>query len=941
MEEVKDEQGGTGSVSQQSADEKAVKRKQEAITERAMDLVMEPCKDCSLGETCFPERNRFDGHGPEDAEILVVLSAPPHPESGSSPRQYSFFKAELAKICPSKRIRFTWALRCATPSTHANSQVDHFKTPAQVETFKQCRHYLEDEINALQPKVVILCGPGPLFAALNKRDSHFQKYPGAMLSKDGVSYLVTYDPAYVGSSRKYMNELHAHIQKIPTLLLGDVFEYGTKYRTVESIEELERLVAYASSAKRMTFDFEVDTNIKSKVSGFGGSDALLGLGISFKATTGFYIPLDHPDSEFKDNPYVKDLVKQLLTNDAEKCAHNALYDCYAAFYFLGGTLVKNVTFDTMLAHHLIDPTRGTQSLKYLATMTTQFGGYEDELHSILESYPVAERSYAKIPQDKLGPYCCIDVDITFRLWDSLQKEIKADDQLQRVFDTIVMPSHELMFDLRTRAWMVDNDKIDALEVYYTDTLAKLKKKLFNHPIRVSSKYKGFEPKSDDEAAVEFNPNSPAHLREIIYVQNKMKAKTMTRPKSGAKGVESTDQGAMKEIIARAPESELSDFLSTVIQLKLINKALTTYITGMRKHVTKGGRLFSEYLQIGTETARLSSRKPNMQNISGDLKGIPANMKIKSMFTCPPKHRFVIADYSQIELRNLANCTDDDVLVQTFLDGKNNHTVTASKVFGVDYDAIEKSGAEYRVGKTTNFAAVYGAGPTVLAQQIRDKAELNDAEVNSACAKIGLSGVKVGAKLKDINHIAAEMSYAWLFGGIIKNKILDRDDVLVLLSTAILNELKRAWKGVTFWQKGVKEYVSLHGNVRSPFGRIRHLPMGYKPTPYERKHVFNQAINTPIQSVSSDCLLLGMIAINNYLKEKNFKSQIIGTVHDSVILYVHEDEFKTVLPKIKFFMEKVPVAHMPEFFTVPLEVEFEVGTNWGNIKEYDIKQLDKI
>lgn len=290
----------------------------------------------------------------------------------------------------------------------------------------------------------------------------------------------------------------------------------------------------------------------------------------------------------------------------------------------------------------------------------------------------------------------------------------------------------------------------------------------------------------------------------------------------------------------------------------------------------------------------------MQNIPSEFDDVPKDKKIKSIFVAPEGFKLLCADYSQIELRNLANVTEDEGIISAFNSGVDLHRQTASNIFGKPLDQV--SSGERKMGKTANFGIVYGAGKFRLANEIDEKAGLSDRDVELALKNLGLPAGK------------------------------DRLDSLINIAEKIRTMIFSAWPQVAQWQKQTINDCKQTGYVYTPFGRIRYLPLPKRPTDGQKIHMSNQAINTPIQSVSSDCLLLAMVALNEWLKEKKCKTHIIGQVHDSIIMYVENSELDSVLRITKKIMEEEPSKFLPAFFRVPLVVDIEVGDNWADMQE---------
>lgn len=878
-------------------------KKEQAIRNRSASVFIQECKDCPAHEYTKPEHNNLDGFGSKKPKVLLVFSnCHTYNNTGTmggqvvEVKELSFKIANIIKrletIGISRRdIRTVSALRCITSycsiykdTPAMGMSINKIDVKKQIRT---CRNKVLDEINEHDPEMIILFGPEAVLSVLNKTDSNEMKTPGAVFKRDGRTILCSYHP-----TSDNLGAINIHLNKIPYLLAGGIeTDQSLKYKTIKTTQELDLICDYLKKQKGFVFDFEIDTKLDKETSGFDSTDKLICMGISWAPNKAVIIPLDHEESPFKDNAYVKQKVKELLVSDVPKCAHNALYDCYAAFNFFDGLKVKNVVFDTMLAHHVLDPERGTHGLKYLATKYTKFGGYEDDILEDINKLPLEDRTYGKLSLGKLATYCALDVDVTFQLWQIFAKELNKDGQLLKLFNDISIPCHDLMFDLRTKGWVVSEDKLEELRTYYKTEVDNL----------------NLDLKTTLEMP-ELNLSSPHQLREVFKKLN------LGTQKTTPSGQASTDEDAIKKMLISDISEHSRSILEKILKYRKYNKALTTYVEGFSKHV-KNGIVQTEYLIIGTSSGRLASLRPNMTNISADLEGIPTSKKIKSMFTAPKDYLIACCDYSQIELRNLGNIANEDVIIDTFLEGKNLHIQTTSDAFGIAYEDVEKDSHLYRAGKTLNFSIAYGAGYKRVAQSIKESALMTKPEITDIIKKLHYSDFTL-TKLKKQFALSK-----------FKTGKLLLDELYEMLAIILIDNINQRWPNVMRWKKEIYEKAQKDQKVVSPFGRVRYL----NQKKLSKGNFFNISINHPIQSVSSDCLMLAMIALNKELKQH--KSYIIGSVHDSVIMYIHKDEKDSLKPIVVNILESEPIKYMPEFFKIPMKVGSEIGENWAEMYKW--------
>ena len=890
-------------------------KKDAAITLRQL-IALNRCDTCDLHKNCVNannvEQNNVDGVGPAHAQILLVFDSivdrwASNNLQNSGPQEN--YVGYVRNTLGTHLVRKTGCIRCASKTTGSStlSPVMRFNHPTVRGYFKSCKLHLINEIDAIDPKVVFLFGPGPYYSIFNKTDINETKV-GGIYKKDGRIYIYTNYQKHTAEIDPMFKSL---VNKVPFLLQNkDLSSLDIKIKSITDVNTALTVMEQLKSAKALAFDFEVDMNIDSKSNGFKPTDKLLGVGLSWSKTRSVFIPLDHDESPFKDNLLIKQKLKELLLSDVPKIGHNLGFDVYCAWHFLDHIEVNNLAFDTMLAHHLLDPTKGTHSLKHLSTIFTEFGGYEEELQALLAKLDKETRSFGLIPIGQLGEYCNIDCIATFKLYEIFKHKVMAQPKLQRIFERIVMPTLEMVLDIKKTPWIIDVDKLHRLEDLYKKKIDAEVIAVVNNPV-----IKKFNKQT-------INLKSPPQLSDLLFAKLGLRAPKLTKSKKP-----SVDAATLKVLLRETDDADIKDLLKHILNYKQYSTLVNTFMKGLKNHITPEGTIISEYLVFGTETCRLSSRNPNLQNIPSDLDIEDKEESVKGVFVAPKKHSLLVADYSQIELRNLGNISCDSAIVKTFTSGANIHKQTTANIFNIAYDDVDKESSAYRVGKTVNFAGVYGAGPSRLADQLDEKSNLTNVElevtVNNLIQihepfRFGLPVTKVQS------HFVPKAFFkeTGLFS-VIGEKITRRM-LLLILSDGVLQRMKAAWPGAEMWKTNARGTAKQHGFTVSPFGRVRKVV--FEKYGEEQVSAWNISINTPIQSVSSDCLLLALSEVHKMLKP--YRTRIVGTVHDSGLFYLHEDE-RFLIPEIKNILEKAPVEFMPDFFKIPLEVEFKEGTNWAN------------
>jgi DNA polymerase-1 len=301
----------------------------------------------------------------------------------------------------------------------------------------------------------------------------------------------------------------------------------------------------------------------------------------------------------------------------------------------------------------------------------------------------------------------------------------------------------------------------------------------------------------------------------------------------------------------------------VLEYRQLAKLKSTYIDSLTQLTDAIGRIHTTFNQVGTATGRLSSTSPNLQNIPIRT---ALGREIRAAFIPAPGNVLMSADYSQIELRLMAHFSQDPLLLDAYRTGKDIHALTASEVFGVDMATMDK---ETRArAKAVNFGIVYGISPFGLAAQL------------------------------NIDQKTAKTYIETYF---------DR------------------YKGVQHFIKETLENVRRTQSVKTYFGRIRPIPDIQSRNPNMRGFAERTAINTPLQGTAADLIKLAMLRIDQLIRDRKLRSQMILQVHDELLFDVVPEEVGKLQQLVKQEME-----HVAEF-SIPIVAEVGVGQNWRDVK----------
>lgn len=365
---------------------------------------------------------------------------------------------------------------------------------------------------------------------------------------------------------------------------------------------------------------------------------------------------------------------------------------------------------------------------------------------------------------------------------------------------------------------------------------------------------------------EFNLNSPKQLSEVLF--DEMNLPVFKKTKTGR----STDEETLQELSSAHPAIPL------ILQYRGLYKLVSTYVDALPKSVQEDGRIHSTFNVEGAATGRLSSTNPNLQNIPirGEMGG-----EIRKAFIAPEGKVLLGADYSQIELRIMADVSGDEAMKKAFQDGLDIHAATAAKIFNIPIDQVSKQ--QRTVGKTMNFATLYGQGPRALSRQL------------------------------GIDFATARQYIAEYF---------------------------EQFPKVKEWMAKTLEFGIQHGYVETVSGRRRYMPELSSNNHFLKAAGERAAINHPIQGTSADMIKKAMVEIDKELavsskqlavKNKKYDSSLL-TAHCSLILQVHDElmfecDPKEVETTAKMICEKMENALK---LSVPVKVDLKSGKNWGEM-----------
>ncbi|MFC1967173.1 DNA polymerase I [Chloroflexota bacterium] len=560
------------------------------------------------------------------------------------------------------------------------------------------------------------------------------------------------------------------------------------YYIVSSRDDLDKLVSRLSSVKSVAFDTET-TGLNPMTA------QLVGISLSPAAGESYYIPVGHTVlSEVPQLPLEQVIggLRQLFEESRiAKIAHHAKYDM--AVLAQCGLDVNNVTFDSMIAAHLLgEPSAGLKALAFSKL------GIEMTAISELIGTGAKQVPMSQVDIKMTADYACADADMTIRLAGMLDGELRRQG-LWQLFADVEMPLVPVLQRMEANGIALDTALLGEMSGQLGEKLQALEKEIYQ------------------AADHEFNINSPQQLSKVLFEELGLPA--------ARRGKASPSTGAS---ILEGLEKQGYAIASLILEYRQLAKVKSTYIDALPRLVNPGtGRLHTSFNQTRTATGRLSSSDPNLQNIPirGDL-----GRQVRRAFIAPPGAYLLAGDYSQIDLRVLAEFSKDEGLLSAFRHDEDIHAATAAQLF--DVPPAEVTGDMRRLAKTVNFGVIYGMSEYGLEQ-------------------------------------ATELS---------------REE-----AGKFIKAYFEKYPGVKQYLEATREQARQSGYVQTLLGRRRFIPEISVPNRQVREAAERMAINMPVQGTSADIIKVAMINLQKEMDKQELKSRMLLQVHDELVFEVPEDE----------------------------------------------------
>jgi DNA polymerase-1 len=582
------------------------------------------------------------------------------------------------------------------------------------------------------------------------------------------------------------------------------------YRTLLTLAELDEYIATLRQAKGFAVDTET-TNQDPMLA------ELVGISLAHTPHEAVYIPVGHlylGAPKQLDKTVVLERLRPLLEDaTVPKYGQNIKYD-FIVLQRQGVTL-RGMAFDTMVASYLINPSRRANNLD---TLAREYLHYTPISYEEVAGKGARQVTFDQVDIERATAYSAEDADVALLLTEVLQPRL-AEYQLESLFHDVEMPLVEVLAAMEMRGITIDASYLHQMSQMLQGHMDTLLQEIY------------------EVAGEEFNVNSPQQLQRILF--DKLQLPHGKRTKSGY----STDVSVLESL---ALGHELPQL---ILDYRQLAKMKSTYIDALPQLIhPQTGRIHTSLNQTITETGRLSSSNPNLQNIPVRSE---LGREIRQAFVAAPGHVLVSADYSQIELRLLAHFTGDPVLIEAFRKGQDIHTRTAMEVFGVSDTAVD--GDMRRMAKTVNFGIIYGLSAFGLAQRLRIDNDQARAYIEGYFARYP----RVKQYLDSIIALARQQGY-----------------------------------------------------VTTLMQRRRYLPEIDHSNRNVREAAERTAINMPFQGSAADLIKLAMIRLHQQIISEHLPCSMLLQIHDELLFEIPENAVAEMTPRIKSTMENVWTLQVP-------------------------------
>lgn len=540
---------------------------------------------------------------------------------------------------------------------------------------------------------------------------------------------------------------------------------------------------------------------------------LVGMSFSYKKGLAYYIPLSEKREEVLQT---LEIFRPFFEKeDLLKIAHNLKFDYKILKQY--DITVKGAMFDTMIAHYLLNPD-GRHGMDYLSEVYLNYKPVSIE--TIIGKKGKKQGTFRDADIRTQTDYAAEDADVTFQLYELFAPQLKKEN-LEELFFNIEMPLMEVLAKMELAGISLDEKWLAQESIDLENDLRELEKTIF------------------ELSGEEFNMNSPRQLGEILFEKMQLDPKA----KKTKTGQYATSEDVLQKLASK------HEIIKHILEYRTYQKLKSTYVDALPSQIDQSdNRVHTNFSQTTAATGRLASVNPNLQNIPiRTLRG----QQIRGAFVSGEGKKIISADYSQIELRLIAEISGEDNMIKAFQNGEDIHASTAAKLFKVPLEEVSK--IQRSQAKTVNFGIIYGQGAFALAEQT------------------GLSRTE-----------AKQMIEAYF-------------ETYPKLKEYMAEQVSKARQ---------------MGYVETILGRKRHLKDINSNNFVVRGHAERNAVNAPVQGSAADIVKIAMIKIDRELEEQQLKTKMLLQVHDELVFEAPADEIEAASKLIKTEMENALKTQVP-------------------------------
>jgi DNA polymerase-1 len=562
------------------------------------------------------------------------------------------------------------------------------------------------------------------------------------------------------------------------------------YQLVDTPEKRKELIVTLSNAETICFDTET-TSLDTHTA------QLLGIAFSIEKGTAFYVSI--PDNEDEAKAVCAEF--QSLFSDGKKTliAQNLKYDLCIMFRY--DVTISAKTFDTMIAHYLINP-----DMRHgMDLLSETYLGYQPQsITELIGKKGKNQGTMKDVPLEKVTEYAGEDADITLQLFEEFGPKLE-ELEASKLFNEVEMPLIPVLGAMEMEGINLDVPALKAMSEELNTDLMRLQGEI-----------------KELAGVDDFNIQSPKQLGEVLFDHLKIDEKAK---RTGKTKQYKTGEEVLSKLVSKHP------IVSKILDYRSVQKLKSTYVDTLPELVNaQTGRIHTSYNQAVAATGRLSSDKPNLQNIPIRTE---RGREIRKAFI-PRSEDYVLlaADYSQVELRIIAALSKDGPMIEAFKDGQDIHATTAAKVFGVKLEEVDRDMRSK--AKAVNFGLMYGQSAFGLADNL----------------------------------------------GISRGEARD-----------IIEEYFKQFPTIRDYMDSNIKFAKENGYVETIMGRRRYLRDINSNNQTVRGFAERNAINAPIQGSAADIIKVAMINVHAEMQKRKMKSKLLLQVHDELVFDAHKDELE--------------------------------------------------